>query len=75
MENRIVSLITFLASEAQSALLYKFFTFFKFLFLEKITFMQPMLFVAVFTDLLTWLRIIWMLVGRLWAIIRSSRYC
>ena len=67
MENRIVSLVAFFASysqgavsltesfshtvKAQSALLHEFFTFFTAQFLERITLMQPVLFVTIFTDL------------------------
>ena len=63
------------AVKAQFVLFHEFFTFFTFQFLERITFMQPVLFVAVFTDLLTRLRFIRVLVGRPWAVGRSSRIC
>ena len=61
--------------KAQSVFLHEFFMYFKFQSLERITFMQSVLFVAVFTDFLTRLRFTRVLVGRPWAVGRSSCIC
>ena len=59
--------------KAQAVFPHKLFKLLIFLFFETITFMQLMLFVAVFTDLLTWLKMNWVLVEHMWALLGAVK--